>query len=219
MKAVLAPIHKMFRWFLDACFPARCLQCGREGKYLCQNHRLFSPVPKNVSHLKHIPHVLAAVAYDDVAEKLVDYFKFRGVAEISDIMADEMVRNAGEDFFENAVLIPIPLHWTRKLWRGFNQAEILAESISLRVPNVPICKDLKRGKRTAQQSKLKKDERQKNVSGAFFWDSEDAPPAKIVLVDDVAATGSTLDAAADVLKREGAKEVLAVVFARGKITR
>ncbi len=217
MKAVFVPIQKMFRWFFEACFPPKCLKCGREGKYLCQKHNFFFPVPKNLSPLKNIPHVFAAVAYDSTAEKMVDYFKFRGVAEIANILADEIVKKSSKDFFKNAVLIPIPLHWTRKFWRGFNQAEVLAKAIADRVPNVKICKKLKRIKRTSQQARLKKNEREKNVINAFSWNSEKSPPDKIIIVDDVAATGSTLDAAALVLKKAGAKEISAVVFARGKV--
>ncbi len=217
MKVVLTSIHTIFQWFMDACFPARCLKCGQEGNYLCKNHHLFLPVSKKVSLLKNIPNVVAAVAYDKTAEKIIDYFKFRGVAGISNIMAEEIMKTTGKNFFKGAVLIPVPLHWTRQFWRGFNQAEILAQSISSKVPNLSICKKLKRQKRTPQQSKLKKNERQANVKNVFFWDKEKLPPAKIILVDDVAATGSTLDAAAEVLKMAGAKEISAVVFARGKI--
>jgi ComF family protein len=217
VRTVFVSIHLACKWFFDACFPAQCLKCGKEGTYLCQKHYIFLPVSKNVSPLKNISNVFAAVAYDNTAEKLIDYFKFRGVSGIADILADEIILRIDKEFLKNAVLVPIPLHWTRKFWRGFNQAEILAEAISSRVPSLSICNNLKREKRTSQQARLKKKAREENIAGAFFWESKDPPPFKIILVDDVAATGATLDEAARTLQKKGAKEIFAIVFARGKV--
>ncbi len=216
MKIVFSPIFLAFKWLGEAFFPVKCLKCGKEGAYLCQEHRSFLSVPRNVSPLKNISYVFAAVAYDDLAEKLIDSFKFRGAKKIANLLADEIVNRIDKEKLENAILVPIPLHWTRKLWRGFNQAEVLAIALGNRL-NIKVCNSLKRKKRTFQQSKLKKNERQKNIKNAFVWTSKISPPHKTILVDDVAATGATLDEAANILKENGVKEVLAIVFARGKV--
>jgi predicted amidophosphoribosyltransferase len=100
------------------------------------------------------------------------------------------------------------------LWRGFNQSEILALAIQKRIPVLSISFGLKRKQKTQQQAKLKRSERLKNLTAAFSWEGEEIPP-KILLVDDVVASGSTLDSAARMLKERGAKNVSGVVFARG----
>ena len=136
-------------------------------------------------------------------------------------MATEIVyRN--KKFLENSILVPVPLHWTRKIWRGFNQAEILAKKIAKKVDSAESREILKRSKKTRQQAKLSKKERLKNTENAFVFKETDCylslkelKNKQIILIDDVVASGSTLDSAAKALKFAGFQKVKAVVFARG----
>jgi ComF family protein len=111
-------------------------------------------------------------------------------------------------------ITPTPLHWTRRFRRGFNQAEILSGIIS-EASGIPMEKVLKRVKRTQIQSKLKRDERKKNLIGAFSAKKEEICKNKsILLVDDVMTTGATLAAATGALLDAGAKEVFVFALAR-----
>ncbi len=111
-------------------------------------------------------------------------------------------------------VVPVPLHWKRYLNRGFNQAELLAKCLARHL-NVPCFDVLGRRKSTKQQAKLAKSDRQRNLSRAFFIkNSTNVRKRAILLVDDVMTTGSTLSAAASVLKRAGASKVY--VFALAK---
>jgi ComF family protein len=203
------------RWLLEALFPPRCIICKREGFWLCDIHKSFAPAPKNEAHFQFLDEIFAATAYyHPTSQKLIEYFKFRGFQSLADIMADQILENIPESYIKNYTLVPIPLHWTRKLWRGFNQSEILALAIQKRIPVLSISFGLKRKQKTQQQAKLKRSERLKNLTAAFSWEGEEIPP-KILLVDDVVASGSTLDSAARMLKERGAKNVSGVVFARG----
>lgn len=202
-------------WIQEAVFPPRCILCKREGFWLCKKHAHFEPAPRNEASFDALDEIFAATAYyHATTQKLVEYFKFRGFTDLADIMAQQMIKNIPKDILETYTLVPIPLHWTRKIWRGFNQAEELAKAIQRIAPHTNICMNLKRVQRTKQQAKLKRLERMQNLLLAFSWKGS-VVPEKILLIDDVVASGSTLDSAAKILKENGAKIVSGVVFARG----
>jgi len=99
------------------------------------------------------------------------------------------------------VVVPIPLHWTRYAWRGFNQAHEIARVICKK-KNVPMQYLLKRQKQTVFQSKIPSTMRVDNVKNAFVLNKKyrDTYEGKhILLIDDLMTTGSTLRSAAKVL--------------------
>ena len=104
-------------------------------------------------------------------------------------------RLAGADHFRNVdAVVPVPLHWTRKWKRGYNQAEIIAREVAsaLGAPCLPGM--LKRVRRTATQTRLSGRAKTENVAGAFRADVPGRQFHHILLVDDVYTTGSTLAA-------------------------
>jgi len=136
-----------------------------------------------------------------------------------------LLLEAGREVLDGAdVVVPVPLHWTRRHQRGFNQAEALATRLG-----VPVARALRRTRRTRPQVELPAGDRHRNVSGAFgLARCAGGPPGRVrwrrgarplagrivVLVDDVATTGATLDACARVLLEAGAREVRALTAAR-----
>ena len=113
------------------------------------------------------------------------------------------------------LVIPIPLHRRRQKIRGYNQTRILAEAIS-RITNIPM-KDnvLARIKYTDPQKQLNDKERRRNIKGAFIVRKE-VWGKKIVLIDDIYTTGSTLDEAAKVLYKAGAEKVYFLTISIGQ---
>ena len=108
-------------------------------------------------------------------------------------------RLASSEMFNDVdMVIPVPLHWTRRWKRGYNQAEVIASGVAdiLGVQMNP--EILKRWKRTATQTKMEVDEKKMNVSGAFTVDVASAADISVngvkhlLIVDDVFTTGSTL---------------------------
>ena len=98
------------------------------------------------------------------------------------------------------LVVPVPLHWTRRLSRGYNQAEVLAREVAKRLGAPCNAGLLVRQKRTKTQTKVSAQERSGNVRGAFALRGQ--PPAgvrHILLVDDVYTTGATLSACRDAL--------------------
>lgn len=113
------------------------------------------------------------------------------------------------------LIVPIPLHKRRKRIRGYNQAEILARVISEQV-RIPMDSDLLvRVKNTRPQKKLSGKERRKNICGAFAV-RQKLTGQKIVLIDDIYTTGSTLDEAAEMLLKAGAEKVYFLTISIGQ---
>jgi predicted amidophosphoribosyltransferase len=107
------------------------------------------------------------------------------------------------------------MHWSRKMWRGMNGAETIAERVAQQW-NLPLAVHLlARRKRTAPQARLSTPRRLANVRGAFrARPHRDLPGARLLLIDDIMTTGATLNEAARVLRRAGASFVAVAVLAR-----
>jgi ComF family protein len=114
-------------------------------------------------------------------------------------------------------VIPVPMHWSRRIWRGANSPETIAERLSRRLA-VPLASHLLiRRRRTQPQASLSPTRRMANVRGAFRADKHpDLKGARLLLVDDIMTTGATLNEAAKVLRRAGAAFVGVVVLARAE---
>ncbi|OGJ56189.1 hypothetical protein A2635_04720 [Candidatus Peribacteria bacterium RIFCSPHIGHO2_01_FULL_51_9] len=115
--------------------------------------------------------------------------------------------------FSQTVLCPVPLHWTRRFTRGFNQASVLAEVVS-RTVGISCRELLRRRVPTGFQARRSRDERQQAMERVFAFVGREIPSC-VVLVDDISTSGATLDACAKVLKERGVKIVKGLVIARG----
>jgi ComF family protein len=110
--------------------------------------------------------------------------------------------------------VPVPLHPTRQRERGFNQASLIAELLSAQT-SIPARPLLERTRYTTTQTALDRSERMENLHNAFrLRKNGDVRGLRVLLVDDVLTTGSTLNECARVLKRAGAFSVHAATAAR-----
>lgn len=117
-------------------------------------------------------------------------------------------RLAGGEFFRDVdLVVPVPLHWTRRRSRGYNQAAVVAEELAkaLGAPLAPLA--LSRSRRTSTQTKLSVAEKSGNVAGAFKAKRVPEGTRHILLVDDVFTTGSTLNECRKALRKIVGKEV------------
>ena len=119
------------------------------------------------------------------------------------------------DSTENLIVCPLPLYPARERWRGFNQAQLLAESFAGQ-NNLPCLALLKRIKFQQPQMEIKiRQQRFTNIKDSFYALSEiNLHNQTIILVDDIAASGATLIEAAKVLRQAGARKVYGLVLAR-----
>lgn len=162
--------------------------------------------------------LLAAWRYAPPLDRVVRAFKFgrrddlgAGLAEgIAERLGGELERIAGGPAER---VVPVPLHWRRRLARGYNQAERIARPLARRLA-LPYCNALVRPRATARQTALGGGSRRRNPRGAFALAAgQSVRGRRLLLVDDVATTGATLDAAARCLGDAGAAAVVAVAAA------
>ena len=158
-------------------------------------------------------------AYQEEAIKnLIWHLKYSSVKSIAEILAaimtDFLTRERIRDYFASSLVTTVPLHCKRQRERGYNQADLIAAEFAKRVEfeYAPI---LERVKNTRDQVDLEKEERLENMAGAF---SAMAMPSlgerKIILIDDVATTGATLNECARTLKKQNVVEIWGLVVAR-----
>lgn len=162
------------------------------------------------------PHdgVRAAVAYGDVAREVVLKLKYSGRLACAETMARAMARLMPEGV---GLLVPVPLHRWRIWSRGFNQAALIASTLSM-TSGVPVDAEiLRRVKATPVLRGLGARGRAKAVAGAFATAKgakERLSGRTVALIDDVHTSGATAAACARVLKRAGADKVILLCWAR-----
>jgi ComF family protein len=151
--------------------------------------------------------------YDGALRSLIHVFKYGGVmpltSRLGPLLSGALPREQQFD-----VIVAMPLHWRKKLQRGFNQSELLARFVSRRT-GIPFANALRRRKGTAPQAGLTRAQRRTNVAGAFEVSRRDKVEGRhVLLIDDVFTTGATAGACSAVLKRAGAKRVSVLTLAR-----
>lgn len=155
----------------------------------------------------------AAYTYDETVRGIIHAFKFGGVYRMAKWMAGEMVKVLrAEEMTGFDLIIAVPLHYTRRFARGYNQSEKLARQVSLQT-GINMGYLLKRTRATKQQSLLSDKQRRVNLDNAFAV-TGDVKGKKILLIDDVRTTGTTAVKCTDTLFGAGAREVTVLTFAQ-----
>lgn len=193
-----------------------CKRCGRQ--IISMEKEYCSECRKRDFHYTRN---YAVWQYEENMRHSLSEFKYHSRKEFADFYAAEAVRLYGGKIRREQpdVLVPVPVHRTRRAQRGFNQAELLAVKIGRAMGIAVDTHYLLRTKQTERLKDLNHRERVKMLKDAFEVD----PTRKvdyhgIMLVDDIYTTGSTLDACAKVLQRAGAKTVTALCMAIGAST-
>ncbi|HET9943659.1 MAG TPA: ComF family protein [Terriglobia bacterium] len=146
--------------------------------------------------------------FTDPMRGILHHFKYSGRVSLARPLGRELREHMESEGFHGAVALPVPLHRSRERERGFNQAELLARQLGLKVD----CGLLRRRKNTPSQTGLSRSQRVLNLSAAF--EVRRRPPDCVLVVDDVYTTGATLHEIARTLKRAGASRVEVLTVAR-----
>lgn len=163
--------------------------------------------------------------YKAPLKNAIQSLKYKGIKELSDILAyilieywakfnpmflDQVKTTKGKGW----LVVPVPLHWYRENIRGFNQVQLISQSLSQTL-GLDYCEALKKVRHTSSQTRLNRFDRRKNIQNAFSLSTNYlVRSTNVLLIDDVWTTGSTLKECCYVLKSAGAKKVWAITLAR-----
>lgn len=237
MDALRHGIQWLGRIALDFALPARCAGCGtitdlphqfcatcwQQVEWLGQGGCEQCGLPLEATDVEHCARCLAtppiiarsraAIAYGDIARSLVLRLKYSRKVALAATMARYMrpLINAQPD----TILVPVPLHWSRLWWRGFNQSGLLAANLARLTGLEHRPTQLRRVRRTRALKHMSPRQRALEVNSAFAMDgAAEVKDRNFLLVDDVLTSGSTSDACAKALLRSGAGRVELICFAR-----
>lgn len=223
-------MNKFVTELLRIVFPRVCLGCNKliESGYLCEDCEKIEFITVRVcdkcgrtvtecdckSNAFHFDGMTAPFYYTGVAQCVVNCQKFLGNRDATDYLADCMAKRFKERFFveEFDGICAVPMTFSSKRKRGYNQAELLAKKISKRL-GIPYCNGLiKKIKPGEVQHKLKYEQRFKNVRGKYKTVARDVPK-NIILIDDIRTSGATLDECSRLLKLAGANKIVGLTAA------
>ncbi len=190
-----------------------CPKCGSELERPVQENKPCPNCPTPIYYNA----AKAAFRHNGAVRKIIHEYKYNSIKEMSFPLGNFMAKHLHKHFdvYPSTIIAPVPLHWTRKLQRGFNQSYLLSAIIG-NLLNIPVEKySLVRRKITKTQQGLSRRERQHNLLGAFGVINPAAFLNKnIILIDDVMTTTSTVNECAKMLKESGAAQVFAYCLAR-----
>lgn len=220
-------IKNLLSFTINLIFPHTCMVCGSFTNYkyytgICLNcykqiktfnikqHSSLATLIKESS----IDNFNAVFLYDDLIAKAILDFKFNDKPQHSKALANLMANKLKElNPKEGALIIPVPVHTKRLLTRKYNQASLLSKYISNKSGLKYSNRALKRIKHTPHQTGQSAKLRKKQLTDAFFANTNLVKNREIILVDDVFTTGSTVNLCAKELKEKGATSVKVLTIA------
>lgn len=237
------PLRRLGALLLDQLYPPACLACDAPVAMpdtLCTEcFRGLRPITAPLCPVLGLPFEISlgpdarsaeaianpplfdrarsAVVYNDTARKLVGKLKYGDRPELARFCARLLAQAGHELWGPDAVIVPVPLHLVRHFSRRYNQSTELARLLG-RLTGLPVAPGLvSRRRNTRHQVGLSGEARRRNVAGAFAAHPDlvlRLRGRRIILVDDVITTGSTITAVTRALKSGGAGAVDVVSFAR-----
>jgi ComF family protein len=234
MVGVLAQLTKLRGAALNLLFPQFCVGCGKEGVFLCDSclqslPRLQPPIcprcgrPQSDGELcrncyewqADIDGIRAPFRFEGVIRSAVHQLKYRNLRAIAQTLAQLMSEYLENNPLSGDVLMPVPLHNKRLRERGYNQSTLLVKELGA-LMNLPVDEmSLVREKFVLPQARTTNvEERRANVVGMFACRGDGVRGKRILLIDDVATSGATMNACALVLKSAGAVAVWGLALAR-----
>lgn len=168
-----------------------------------------------LAHRPHFDGTFAAWVYAYPVDRLVQSFKFQHRLDLAPLFASALLQKiqAAQLPVSSFVIVPMPLHRSRLLERGFNQALEIARQVASITHGTLLPFAVEKHRETRLQSEMPLKERKGNVRGAYRC-IEPFTSKRVLVIDDVMTTGASLNELARTLKQAGATEVVNLVVAR-----
>lgn len=199
---------------LDFICDPYCQLCGSPFEFKVEENLVCAPC---LDDAPSFDRARSSVVYTTTSRHILMGFKHGDMLQVAKILARWMGHTGAEFLKEADLIVSVPLHPLRLIWRQYNQAAILVNELA-KIANKPRQNEiLKRCRYTPSQGKKTLKERQKNIKAAFKVNpkyNEAVQGKRILLVDDVLTTGATVEECSKVLKKAGARSVDVLTFAR-----
>ncbi len=231
---MLPQVTKLGEIALNLLFPQWCIGCGKEGVLICSScqsslPRVMPPLcpkcgrpqpsgilcPSCVSWRAEIDGIRSPFRFDGVMRQAIHQLKYRNLRALAAPLAQLLNDYLSTNPVPGEVLMPVPLHRKRLRGRGYNQSSLLTRELGklIKLPVVSDC--LIRQRHAPPQARTSTvEERLSNVADAFSCRDDRLQNKQVLLIDDVATSGATLDACAAALKAAGATSVWGLALAR-----
>lgn len=234
--------YRLYRIMLELVFPRRCPVCDKIvtpfGERICSLCRqkiryigeprckqcgkgLKSEEKEYCFDCTEITHAyksgLALYEYTSVKSS-IHRFKYQGRCEYADFYGADIAQKLGSEIknWKPDVLIPVPIHHSKRNIRGYNQAELIADILGKEL-SIPVdAKFIQRCKKTVPQKELDVKGRRNNLKKAFKICKNDVKLKTIIIIDDIYTTGSTIDAIAKAFHKIGEYEIYYIALSIGK---
>ncbi|MBI4338515.1 MAG: ComF family protein [Chloroflexi bacterium] len=220
---------------VDLIFPKRCYVCGRHGHFLCKScepdlprlgqpycslcaqpmKRMHPLCLRCQEHPLEIDGICSPFLLEGPVRHMVHALKYQGIRALAQPLGELMADFSRQAKLPAQGLVPVPLHPKRERERGYNQSALLARAVGEAL-GLPVEEGaLRRVWNTPSQARsLSSEERRVNVQDAFAADEDLVRGKRLLLIDDVCTTGSTLAACSMALRDAGAASVWGLVLAR-----
>lgn len=230
---MLPPITQFKRVALNLFFPPWCINCGREGKYLCdiclrQLPFISPPVcsicgrpltvdntcPGCIGPQAKIDVIRAPFLFGGAIRQAVHELKYNNLKAIAPLLASFLHDYLLENPLRTDVIVPVPIHQKRYRERGYNQSALIARELG-KISRIPVVEDcLIRKINTPPQVRTTGAlERWQNMANAFVCADRRLADKRVLLIDDVSTSGATLNACASALKDAGTATVCGLTLA------
>lgn len=213
---------KLLNGLLELLYPTRCMFCHKftrgRAEIICDKCLRSLPCVPLAAQKQRFSHVSACVSplyYEGLVRQSLLRYKFGGLSFYAEHYADFVAKCIDENKIICDSITWVPLSRRRLRKRGYDQARLLAEAIAVK-SGIPCVRMLEKWRNNPPQSRTDKaSERRENVAGVYRCvNNAQVEGKRILLIDDIVTTGSTLSECAGVLRRAGAADVTAATVAR-----
>lgn len=207
-------IIKIYNEILDIVYPMeeKCIICRTDGFIgLCSycKSRINRATVENGS--------LSYGFYGGILKTLILKFKYESDFTAGYMLSKFLIEIIEEKEIYADIICYVPMTKKSEKKRGFNQCEIIARHIGYHI-NIPVSDCIKKIKNTKEQKTLTKEERVKNLRGAFkVIRVKDIKNKNVILIDDVMTTGATINECKDILKKSGVSKITVLTIAKSNI--
>lgn len=233
-------LNKTKETIFDVLFPKLCINCGKEGSYICEDCSIFMteaslicPICNKSSFMgqRHqhcssrlgLSGLVSAWEYEGLVKQMLNDIKYKSVEHIIPECTEKAFKMILSDISrfrpflsfllsKDTNITYVPMYRKKEKKRGFNQAKLIAKEVG-KISDKPVFPFLKKIKKTQAQAGLDMDARAGNLKNVFEY-CGNFTPENIVLVDDIWTTGATMKECCKVLKKAGAQKIWGFTLAR-----